>query len=209
MAPCEKLADSRKREKSPELRTSPSICTSSRKYRPLYARRISSGTLAPRTMGSMRLYSLDEIERLRFIKRLVDDADLHAGWRVLDLPHDWAIEGPFDPAISPHQGARSTASQATRSAGCSSARVRARRSWIAGRSVSLLRRVGIDAELTFTGGVSRNKGMVSALEEKLDMKINVSEDSQFIGALGAALFALERAKARHDGELAAKKEVAS
>ena len=28
-----------------------------------------------------------------------------ARWRVLDLPHDWAIEGPFDPAISPHQGA--------------------------------------------------------------------------------------------------------
>jgi beta-galactosidase len=27
-----------------------------------------------------------------------------AGWRVVDLPHDWAIEGPFDPAISPHQG---------------------------------------------------------------------------------------------------------
>ncbi|HEX9186804.1 MAG TPA: glycoside hydrolase family 2, partial [Vicinamibacteria bacterium] len=26
------------------------------------------------------------------------------GWRLLDLPHDWAIEGPFDPAISPHQG---------------------------------------------------------------------------------------------------------
>jgi beta-galactosidase len=27
-----------------------------------------------------------------------------AGWRKLDLPHDWAIEGPFDPSISPHQG---------------------------------------------------------------------------------------------------------
>jgi beta-galactosidase len=27
------------------------------------------------------------------------------GWRLLDLPHDWAIEGPFDPAVSPHQGA--------------------------------------------------------------------------------------------------------
>ena len=27
-----------------------------------------------------------------------------AGWRKLDLPHDWAIEGPFDPKISPHQG---------------------------------------------------------------------------------------------------------
>jgi beta-galactosidase len=26
------------------------------------------------------------------------------GWRALDVPHDWAIEGPFDPKISPHQG---------------------------------------------------------------------------------------------------------
>jgi beta-galactosidase len=25
-------------------------------------------------------------------------------WRTLDLPHDWAIEGPFDPKINPHQG---------------------------------------------------------------------------------------------------------
>ena len=25
-------------------------------------------------------------------------------WRALDVPHDWAIEGPFDPKISPHQG---------------------------------------------------------------------------------------------------------
>jgi MerR family transcriptional regulator, heat shock protein HspR len=30
-----------------------------------------------RTVGSMRLYSLDEIERLRFIKRLVDDAGVN------------------------------------------------------------------------------------------------------------------------------------
>ncbi len=27
------------------------------------------------------------------------------GWRVLDLPHDWAIEGPFDSKINPHTGA--------------------------------------------------------------------------------------------------------
>jgi beta-galactosidase len=25
-------------------------------------------------------------------------------WRALDVPHDWAIEGPFDPKINPHQG---------------------------------------------------------------------------------------------------------
>jgi MerR family transcriptional regulator/heat shock protein HspR len=30
-----------------------------------------------RTVGSMRLYSLEEIERLRFIKRLVDDAGVN------------------------------------------------------------------------------------------------------------------------------------
>jgi len=25
-------------------------------------------------------------------------------WRALDLPHDWAIEGPFDPKYNPHSG---------------------------------------------------------------------------------------------------------
>ena len=77
---------------------------------------------------------------------------------------------------------------------------------ISARSVSLLRRVGLEQEITFTGGVSRNKGMVAALEEKIGSKINVNDDSQFIGALGAALFALDRAKAHHDGKLAIKKE---
>ncbi len=56
-----------------------------------------------------------------------------------------------------------------------------------------MRRVGIEPEVTFTGGVSRNIGMVRALEEKLGMKVNVSPDSHFVGALGASLFALERA----------------
>ncbi len=27
-----------------------------------------------------------------------------ASWRKLDLPHDWAIEGPFDRRINPHEG---------------------------------------------------------------------------------------------------------
>lgn len=64
---------------------------------------------------------------------------------------------------------------------------------IAARTVSLVRRVGIEPEVTFTGGVSRNLGMVRALEEKLGMRLNVSPDSHFVGALGASLFALERA----------------
>jgi hypothetical protein len=41
--------------------------------------------------------------------------------------------------------------------------------------------------------VSKNIGMVRALEEKLGMKLNVSPDSHFVGALGASIFALERA----------------
>ena len=64
---------------------------------------------------------------------------------------------------------------------------------IAARTVSLIRRVGIEPEITFTGGVSRNIGMVRALEEKLGMKLNVSPDSHFVGALGASIFALDRA----------------
>jgi predicted CoA-substrate-specific enzyme activase len=66
---------------------------------------------------------------------------------------------------------------------------------IAGRSVSLLRRVGVEPELTFTGGVSRNGGMVRAVEARLGFPVNVCPDSQYMGALGAALFALERAEA--------------
>jgi len=62
---------------------------------------------------------------------------------------------------------------------------------IASRSAGLLRRVGVEDEVSFTGGVTRNIAMIKALEEKLDKRLNVSEDSHFMGALGAALFALD------------------
>jgi predicted CoA-substrate-specific enzyme activase len=62
---------------------------------------------------------------------------------------------------------------------------------IAARSIGLLRRVGIEEEITFTGGVTRNIGMVEALQKSLGTKLNVSGDSHYIGALGAALFALD------------------
>ncbi|MBS4028829.1 MAG: 2-hydroxyglutaryl-CoA dehydratase [Ignavibacteriales bacterium] len=80
---------------------------------------------------------------------------------------------------------------------------------IAARSVSLLRRVGLEPEITFTGGVSKNRGMIKSLEEKLGLHINVNDDSQFIGAIGAALFALDRAKARHDGEYVQQEKIIS
>jgi activator of 2-hydroxyglutaryl-CoA dehydratase len=65
---------------------------------------------------------------------------------------------------------------------------------IAARTMALVRRVGVEEEITFTGGVSRNLGMVRALEAVLGRPINVSPDGHFMGALGAALFALERAE---------------
>jgi activator of 2-hydroxyglutaryl-CoA dehydratase len=63
---------------------------------------------------------------------------------------------------------------------------------IGARSVGLLRRVGVTDQVTFTGGVARNPAMIAALESRLDLKLNVSEESHFMGAIGAALFALDR-----------------
>jgi predicted CoA-substrate-specific enzyme activase len=62
---------------------------------------------------------------------------------------------------------------------------------IASRSAGLMRRVGIEEEITFTGGVTRNVAMIKALEQRLGKKLNVSEESQYMGAMGAALFALD------------------
>ncbi len=66
---------------------------------------------------------------------------------------------------------------------------------IASRSAGLMRRVGIEDEITFTGGVSLNQGMVKALEERLGKRLNISDDCHYMGALGAALFALDHVAA--------------
>jgi len=59
------------------------------------------------------------------------------------------------------------------------------------RSMALLRRVGIEEQVTFTGGVTKNKGMVEVMNQALGFPVNVSEESHLMGALGAALFALD------------------
>jgi (R)-2-hydroxyacyl-CoA dehydratese activating ATPase len=65
---------------------------------------------------------------------------------------------------------------------------------IAHRSFALLRRVGIEEEIAFTGGVTKNVAMVVVLSDLLGTRVRISEESHFMGALGAALFALERAR---------------
>ena len=63
---------------------------------------------------------------------------------------------------------------------------------IVNRTLSLMQRVGVEPEITFTGGVSQNQGMVHALNHRLGAPVNVSPMSQYLGALGAALHGRER-----------------
>ncbi len=63
---------------------------------------------------------------------------------------------------------------------------------IAGRAGGLMRRVGIEEEVTFTGGVAKNLAMIEALNQRLGLEVNVSDESHYMGALGAALFALDQ-----------------
>jgi benzoyl-CoA reductase subunit A len=63
------------------------------------------------------------------------------------------------------------------------------------RAMSLLARSGgIESEFTFTGGVARNPAAVAALralvhENYGEVRLNISPDSIYTGALGAARFA--------------------
>ena len=63
------------------------------------------------------------------------------------------------------------------------------------RAMALLARSGgVDEEFTFTGGVARNEAAVRALRELIvenygEVTLNISPESIFTGALGAALFA--------------------
>lgn len=62
------------------------------------------------------------------------------------------------------------------------------------RVASLARSIELESEITMTGGVAKNRGMFSALEEALGVKlVRMDTDPQIIGALGAALVARQAA----------------
>ncbi|HYL12630.1 MAG TPA: acyl-CoA dehydratase activase [Terriglobales bacterium] len=63
---------------------------------------------------------------------------------------------------------------------------------LADRAVGMLKRVGMEGEVTFIGGVARQSGIVKALEEKLGTKLNVPPDCEYVCALGAALLGHKR-----------------
>ncbi|MHA1913157.1 MAG: acyl-CoA dehydratase activase [Promethearchaeota archaeon] len=63
---------------------------------------------------------------------------------------------------------------------------------IASRIMSLVYRVGLEEDLTITGGVAKNVGVVAYLEKRLGVQsIKLPIDPQLIGAMGAALTAKE------------------
>jgi predicted CoA-substrate-specific enzyme activase len=72
------------------------------------------------------------------------------------------------------------------------------------RVYNLLNRVGIESDIVFTGGVSKNKGMKAALETLLKTGfIDLSLDATYAGALGAAVYGTIFLKS---GEVTAKTE---
>ncbi len=60
---------------------------------------------------------------------------------------------------------------------------------MASRIVSMTARIEIKPKIVMTGGVSKNIGLVRALEENLNDKLVVPVEAQLAGALGAALMA--------------------
>ncbi|MBW1789261.1 MAG: 2-hydroxyglutaryl-CoA dehydratase, partial [Deltaproteobacteria bacterium] len=59
------------------------------------------------------------------------------------------------------------------------------------RILSLLNKVGIEKEFVITGGIAKNVGVVRVIEEKLGLKPKLPQESQIVGALGAAVLAGE------------------
>ena len=62
---------------------------------------------------------------------------------------------------------------------------------VASRTAALCRRLGGEANYMMTGGVSKNRGVVEAIQRELGVSLIVSDRAQLNGALGAALFAME------------------
>ncbi len=62
------------------------------------------------------------------------------------------------------------------------------------RMLSLTKHTGMIPPVMMTGGVAKNKAVVDVLERMLKAEIAVSEEPQIVGALGAALYALDEVR---------------
>jgi predicted CoA-substrate-specific enzyme activase len=62
---------------------------------------------------------------------------------------------------------------------------------IARRTAGLASRIGVTERVIMTGGVAKNRAVVTHLAEQIGHTIHVPDEPQIVGALGAALFACE------------------
>jgi activator of 2-hydroxyglutaryl-CoA dehydratase len=69
---------------------------------------------------------------------------------------------------------------------------------IASRVISMVRRLKVEPDVVFTGGVAKNIGVARAIKEKLGQDVFVPEEPLLSGALGAALLAKETVAAANE-----------
>ena len=65
---------------------------------------------------------------------------------------------------------------------------------IAERVYMLIKRVGIKPDFVISGGIAKNIGVVRRVEKKVGLPAYISWEPQIVGAVGAALFAREKAE---------------
>lgn len=68
---------------------------------------------------------------------------------------------------------------------------------LAERAGALLRRVGMKESVALIGGVALQAGIVKAIEERLQVKVDVPADCEYVCALGAALLGARRLASRN------------
>ena len=73
---------------------------------------------------------------------------------------------------------------------------------LARRVYTMLLKVGFERDLAMVGGLTKNVGMVKAIEEQAGCHILIPEEPIAVGALGAALIAAEKRKASFETPLA-------
>lgn len=62
---------------------------------------------------------------------------------------------------------------------------------MASRIASMILRLGVEKDVVLVGGIARNPGFLPPLKKELNTEILVPEHPEYVGALGAALLALE------------------
>jgi predicted CoA-substrate-specific enzyme activase len=70
---------------------------------------------------------------------------------------------------------------------------------IASRVMAVVKKVGMADKFAITGGIGRNVGLVSKIEQKAGgLKVTLPEEPMIVGAMGAALIALDRARKKDE-----------